>query len=58
MTAAARLALAGGPGSVRLNTLVTVDGTDVFAMVSVGGTNDAVPVSLMRKLIGRVQKLR
>jgi hypothetical protein len=47
------------PGdSILLNTLITVAGTDVLAMVSVGGTNDAVPASLMQKLIGRVQKLR
>lgn len=47
------------PGdSILLNTLITVEGTDVLAMVSVGGTNDAVPASVMQKLIGRVQKLR
>jgi hypothetical protein len=43
---------------ILLNTLVTVEGTDVFGMLSVGGTNDAVSASLMQQLIGRVQKLR
>jgi hypothetical protein len=47
------------PGDpILLNTLVTVEGTDVFGMLSVGGTNDAIPASLMQELIGRVQKLR
>lgn len=47
------------PGeSILLNTLITVEGTDVIAMQSVGGTNDAVPVPMMQKLIARVQKLR
>ena len=44
--------------TVQLNTLVTVEGTDVVTMVSVGGTNDPVPAGLMLKLISRVQKLR
>lgn len=47
------------PGfTLLLDTTVTVEGTDVFAMLSVGGTNDPVPASVMQKLIGRVQKLR
>ena len=47
------------PGDTTLlNTLVTVEGTDVFVMLSQGGTNDAIPTSIMQKLIARVQKLR
>ena len=38
--------------------LITVEGTDVFTMNSVGGTNDPVSPSLMLKLINRVKKLR
>lgn len=44
--------------SILLNTLVVVAGTDVFYIVSAGGTNVPVPASLMRVLIGRVQQLR
>jgi hypothetical protein len=40
------------------NTLVAVEGTDVFVMLSQGGTNDAIPTSIMQKLIARVQNLR
>jgi hypothetical protein len=43
---------------ILLNTLVTVEGTDVFGMLSVGGTNDEISASVMQQLIGRVQKLR
>jgi hypothetical protein len=43
---------------ILLNTLVTVEGTDVFGMLSVGGTPDPVSAPLMQQLIGRVQKLR
>jgi hypothetical protein len=47
------------PGfSLMLNTLVTVEGTDVFTIVSLGGTNDPVSTSLMLKLVNRVKKLR
>lgn len=46
------------PGiSFLMNTMVTVEGTDVFTMISVGGTNDPVPTSLMLKLINRIKKL-
>lgn len=41
-----------------LNTLVTVEGTDVFTVFSLSGTNDAVSTDLMLKLINRVKKLR
>lgn len=41
-----------------LNTLVTLDGTDVFAIFSQAGTNDAIPAPMMQKLITQVQKLR
>ena len=44
--------------SLTLNTLVTVEGTDVFTVVSLSGTNDPVSVSLMLKLVNRVKKLR
>ncbi len=44
--------------TINLNTMVTLAGTDVFTMVSVGGTNDPVPASLMSQLINRVKKLR
>ena len=44
--------------TIQQSTLVTVEGTDVFTMNSVGGTNDPVPTSLMLKLINRVKKLR
>lgn len=44
--------------SIQLNTLVTVAGTDIFAMVSIGGTNDPISTAVMRELISRVQKLR
>jgi hypothetical protein len=46
------------PGTtIQLDTLVTVEGTDVFTIVSVGGTNDPVSSRLMLKLINRVKKL-
>jgi hypothetical protein len=51
--------LSDTPGiTIMLNTLVTVEGTDVFTMVSVGGTDDEVPHALMLKLINRVKNLR
>jgi len=51
--------LSEAPGfTINLNTMVTLEGTDVFTMVSVGGTNDPVPASLMLKLINRVKALR
>jgi hypothetical protein len=40
------------------NTLVTVEGTDVFTVVSLSGTNDPVSTGLMLKLVNRVSKLR
>jgi hypothetical protein len=47
------------PGfSLMLNTLVTVEGTDVFAIVDLSGTNDPVSAGLMLKLVNRVKKLR
>ena len=47
------------PGfALMLNTLVTVEGTDVFTVVSLSGTNDPVSTSLMLKLVNRVRKLR
>jgi hypothetical protein len=39
-------------------TLVTVEGTDVFTVVSLSGTNDPVSTSLMLKFVNRVKKLR
>jgi len=51
--------LSEAPGfSLTLNTLVTVEGTDVFTIVSLSGTNDPVSTSLMLKLVNRVRKLR
>jgi hypothetical protein len=51
--------LSDSPGfSLDLNTLVTVEGTDVFAVVDLSGTNDPVSAGLMLKLINRVSKLR
>ena len=51
--------LSDSPGvTIQLNTLVTVESTDVFTMISVGGTNDQVPANLMLKLINRVKNLR
>jgi hypothetical protein len=53
------VALSEAPGfSLTLNTLVTVEGTDVFTVVSLSGTNDPVSTSLMLKLVNRVRKLR
>ena len=47
------------PGfSLDLNTLVTIEGTDVFAVVDLSGTNDPVSTGLMLKFINRVSKLR
>ena len=43
--------------TIQQSVLVTVEGTDVFTMNSVGGTNDPVPTGLMLKLINRVKKL-
>jgi len=52
-------ALSEAPGyTLQQSTLVTVEGTDVFTVLSFGGTNDQVPTSLMLKLINRVKKLR
>ena len=51
--------LSSFPGiTIQLNTLVTIEGTDVFTMISVGGTNAQVPANLMLTLINRVKKLR
>ncbi len=36
-------------------TLVTVEGTDVFTVVSLSGTNDPVSPSLMLKFVNRVK---
>ena len=44
--------------ALMLNTLVTVEGTDVFTVVNLSGTNDPVSASLMLKLVNRVKKLR
>jgi len=47
------------PGfSLYLNTLVTVDGTDVFVITNFSGTNDAVSTASMLKLVNRTMKLR
>ena len=47
------------PGfTLTLNTLVTIEGTDVFTVVSFSGTNDPVSSGLMLKLVNRVKKLR
>ena len=35
-----------------------VEGTDVFTVVSLSGTNDPVSASLMLKFVNRVKKLR
>jgi len=43
---------------VRAGRLVTVEGTDVFTVVDLSGTNDPVSAGLMLKLINRVRKLR
>jgi hypothetical protein len=46
------------PGlTIQLNTTITLDGTDVFAIESFSGTNDTVSASLMLKLINRVKSL-
>jgi hypothetical protein len=51
--------LSESPGfSLTLNTLVTVEGTDVFTIVDLSGTNDPVSTGLMLKFINRVKKLR
>src|SRR5205823_8947295 len=51
--------LSESPGfSLTLNTLVTVEGTDVFTIVDLSGTNDPVSTDLMLKLVNRVKKLR
>jgi hypothetical protein len=47
------------PGlTIQLNTTITVEGTDVFAIESFPGTNDTVSPNLMLNLINRVKKLR
>lgn len=47
------------PGfSLDLNTLVTVEGTDVFIITNFSGTNDAVSTASMLKLVNRTKKLR
>jgi hypothetical protein len=52
-------ALSGEPGfSLMLNTTVTVEGTDVFTVLSFSGTNHPVSGGLMLKLVNRVRKLR
>lgn len=51
--------LSEAPGfSLMLNTLVTVEGTDVFTVVSLSGVNDPISTGLMLKLVNRVKKLR
>jgi hypothetical protein len=51
--------LSESPGfALDLNTLVAVEGTDVFTVVNLSGTNDPVPAGLMLKFINRVKKLR
>ena len=51
--------LSESPGfSLTLNTLVTVEGTDVFTVVSLSGTSDPVSTNVMLKLVNRVKKLR
>jgi PknH-like extracellular domain len=44
--------------SLKLNTLVTVKGTDVFVFVNAGTSNHPVPAKTMLKLISRVAALR
>jgi hypothetical protein len=47
------------PGfSLNLNTLVTVEGTDVFIVTNFSGTNDPVSTKDMLKLVNRTMKLR
>ncbi len=47
------------PGfSLYLNTLVTVEGTDVFIITNFSGTNNAVSTASMLKLVNRTMKLR
>jgi hypothetical protein len=41
-----------------LDTLVTVEGTDVFIITNFSGTNDAVSTASMLKLVNRTMKLR
>ncbi len=46
------------PGdTIQLNTTITIEGTDVFAIESFSGTNDTVSANLMLNLINRVKKL-
>jgi hypothetical protein len=46
------------PGfALTLNTLVTLQGADVFTIVSFAGTNDPISSGTMLKFIGRVKKL-
>jgi hypothetical protein len=40
------------------NAAGTPEGTDVFTVVSLSGTNDPVSSGLMLKLVNRVKKLR
>jgi len=44
--------------SLKLNTLVTVKGADVFVFVNAGTSNHVVPAKTMLKLISRVTALR
>jgi hypothetical protein len=44
--------------SLNLNTLVTVEGTDVFVVVDFTTSNHPVPAKTMLKLVGRVKALR
>jgi PknH-like protein len=44
--------------SLKLNTLVTVKGTDVFIFINAGTSNHPVPAKTMLKLISRVAALR
>ena len=49
----------GFPGiSFDLNTLVTVEGTDVFIITNFSGTNDPVSTKDMLTLVNRTKKLR
>jgi hypothetical protein len=43
--------------SLKLNTLVTVKGADIFIFVNAGTTNHPVPAKTMLKLISRVAEL-
>jgi hypothetical protein len=43
---------------LNLNTLVTVEGADVFIVTNFSGTNDPVSTKTMLKLVNRTMKLR